>query len=117
MKPKMPDSENTAKPSDPDAFGLLPRDTETLRDIFRRYPDIETVVIFGSRAKGNHKPGSDIDCAIMNTGLDPATVRRAHSDCEQSSLPYCVDLLDYHAITHPELRAHIDRVGRLFYRK
>ena len=113
----MANNENTANQTTQNGFGLTQRDMETLREIFCRYSDIETVIIFGSRAKGNHNPGSDIDLAIMNAGLDAATVRKANSDCEESSLPYRVDLVDYHAITHPQLREHIDRVGIPFYRK
>lgn len=98
-------------------FGLSQRDMETLHKIFQHYPDIGAVTLFGSRAKGNHNPGSDIDLAVMNTGLEATTIRRASSDCEESSLPYRVDLLDYHSITHPKLKDHIDRVGVPFYQK
>ena len=75
------------------------------------------MTLFGSRAKGDYNPGGDIDLAIMNAGLDAATVRKANSDCEESTLPYRVDLIDYHAITHPQLKEHIDRIGIPFYRK
>jgi len=98
-------------------FGLTQRDMETLREVFSHYFEIEAVTLFGSRAKGDHHPGSDIDLAIMNTGLDAATVRKANSDCEESALPYRVDLIDYYAITHAQLREHIDRIGIPFYRK
>ncbi len=113
----MANNENTTSQTTENGFGLTQRDMDTLQEIFHRYVDIETVVIFGSRAKGHYKPGSDIDLAIMNTGLDPVTVRKANSDCEESSLPYRVDLIDYHTIVHAQLKAHIDRIGLPFYQK
>jgi len=96
-------------------FGLTDRDTLTIRSIFEKYRDVSLVHLFGSRAKGNYKPGSDIDLAIMNTDVDPKTGRNLMRELEESSLPYRVDLIDYHAITHRELQEHIDRVGQLFY--
>ncbi|MFC1765121.1 nucleotidyltransferase domain-containing protein [Planctomycetota bacterium] len=70
-----------------------------------------------SRAKGNYRPGSDIDLAIMNTGVPDTTLRRITSNMEDSSLPYRVDLIDYHTVTHHELKDHIDRIGQPFYEK
>ncbi len=113
----MANNENTTSQPTQNGFGLTQRDMDTLQAIFRRYVDIETIVIFGSRAKGHYKPGSDVDLAIMNTGLDPVTVRKDNSDCEESSLPYRVDLVDYHRIVHAQLKEHIDRIGLPFYRK
>jgi predicted nucleotidyltransferase len=96
-------------------FGLTDRDLLTIRGIFNKYSDVRLVYLFGSRAKGNFKPGSDIDLAIMNSDLDPATLRRIVGELEDSSLPYRVDLVAYHAITHPEFQEHIDRVGLVFF--
>lgn len=85
-----------------------------MRGILSRYPDITEVRVFGSRAKGNYKPGSDIDLAIMNQGLAPKTIVRVLSDCAESSLPIVVDLVDFHAITNPDFIEHIQRVGVVF---
>jgi len=99
------------------AFGLTNRDLETLRSIFNRYPEIENVVLFGSRAQGNYKSGSDIDLAVMDVDIEDTTLRRINSDLEETSLPYRVDLIHYHTVTHPDLKKHIDRVGVAFYKK
>ncbi len=99
------------------AFGLTDRDIKTLQDIFKKHPDVQKVFIFGSRAKGTYKPGSDVDLAIMNEGVKDTFIREMESDFEDSSLPYTVDLVNYHTIKHPELKNHIDRVGLPFYEK
>jgi predicted nucleotidyltransferase len=96
--------------------GLSERSIQTLSVIFSKYPDISEVHLFGSRAMGNFKAGSDIDLAIMNKGLQDKTVSRVLSDCAESSLPVAVDLVDFHSLTNPELIEHIKRIGVLFYK-
>ncbi len=97
------------------SFGLSARDLKTIIDIFYQYPSVERVHIFGSRAKGGYHAGSDIDLAIMNAGLDELTLTRVSGEFAESSLPYKVDLVNYHSIDNPAFVDHIDRVGKLFY--
>ena len=44
--------------------GLLDRDIKYIRKALEKYDEIEKAVIFGSRAMGNYKKGSDVDIAI-----------------------------------------------------
>ena len=96
-------------------FGLSEREINTIREIFKKYPDIEAVYIFGSRAKGSFKEGSDIDLAVINEGVDTMTIARIKGEFEESSLPCRVDIVSYPDINHKELIDHIDRVGVLIY--
>ena len=57
-------------------FGLTERDMQTIQDIFNKYPEVEVVHIFGSRAKGTFKIGSDVDLALMNTGINDKIIRK-----------------------------------------
>lgn len=98
-------------------FGLSERDMHTLFQIFAKYPEIRTIYIFGSRAKGNFKTGSDIDLAIMNDNIEFTTILRLKNDLEESSLPYKVDLVNFHDIKNPDFIEHIKRVGKLFYQR
>lgn len=98
-------------------FGLTQRDMDTINRILIEYPEVTEVHIFGSRAKGNSKPGSDIDLAIVNTGVSERTIRHLKADFEDSSLPYRVDIVDSNETIHHELKEHIQRVGVVFYKK
>ncbi|MDA8137091.1 MAG: nucleotidyltransferase domain-containing protein [Desulfobacteraceae bacterium] len=98
-------------------FGLYERDVQTLGDIFNKYPEVICVYIIGSRAKGNFKPGSDIDLVIMNEGATDSVIQKIKTDIEESTLPYFVDLINYPALQHADLKDHIDRVGQLFYQR
>ncbi len=98
-------------------FGLTKRDWNTIINIIKKYPIISKINLFGSRAKGNFKKGSDIDLALMDENLEPKMVDKLKIDFEESSLPYNVDLVDYHHLESKELKDHIDRVGILFFSK
>ena len=98
-------------------FGLSERDVQTILDIFSGYPAVKLVHIFGSRAKGTWKTGSDIDLAIMNKGVDDKTLSKLRTDFEESSLPYKIDLVNYPDLRRQEFKDHIDRVGKIFYKR
>lgn len=63
-----------------DNFGLKDRDLKTIFETFDKYEEVKLVHIFGSRAKGTHKKGSDIDLAIMNTGFSDKTIMQIKSE-------------------------------------
>ena len=97
--------------------GLKERDIQTIKAIFQQYPVVTKVYLFGSRAMGNYKKGSDIDFAIMNEGERETIISKIKGEFEDSSLPYFVDLVNYPGISHTGLREHIERVGIEFYSK
>jgi len=101
--------------SSSDIYGLNDRDIQTLFGILNKYDEVENVYLYGSRAKGTHKLGSDIDLAIMNEGVSEKTIRTIKSEIEESSLPYFVDITNFTTLNHKELAEHIQRVGVSFY--
>lgn len=66
--------------------------------------------MFGSRAKGNYKPGSDIDLAVKGP-VEKDTLSKLLTAFEESLLPYFVDVVVYDRLQNEALREHIDRVG------
>ena len=101
----------------PNAYGLTERDMQTLTGILQKYPEVKSVYLFGSRAKGTHKQGSDIDLAVVNEGGSDKTLRAIKADFEESSLPYNVDVASLATVEHRELKEHIDRMGVAIYEK
>lgn len=98
-------------------FGLKQRDIEYLKEAFKKLPEIEQVIVFGSRAKGNSKSGSDIDLALKGPHVTDQTVSRLRALLEDLPLPYFFDIVDYAAIENKDLLDHIDRVGEVLYQK
>lgn len=95
----------------------LPEDTiEKIKTVLARFPEVTRAVLYGSRAKGNPKPGSDIDLTLFGdiTWDLCATIADTLDDL---LLPYTIDLSVFALLKHPELEAHIERVGIIFYDK
>jgi len=99
-------------------FGLQEFELNCIVDAIKKFNEVEKTVIFGSRAKGNYKPGSDIDIAIYGDDITFHTLSALTWILEeQVSLPYFFDVIDYTHIKHKELKEHIDRVGKVIYEK
>lgn len=96
-------------------FGLSPATLDKLNSVFVRHGAIERVLIYGSRAKGNYRPGSDIDLTIKGEEIPYAEFMQIEDQIDDLMLPYSVDLSQYRRIENAELIAHIDRVGVEIY--
>ena len=100
------------------AFGLTTLDIETIVAILRKQPLVMEAIIFGSRAKGNYKNGSDVDIALKGEKLDFKTITHiSYVLNEETLMPYKFDVLNYHTISNTELVEHVDRVGLSFYKR
>ena len=96
-------------------FGLSDTVIKELQDVFRHYENIEKVLIFGSRSKGNFRAGSDIDLAVIGKGIDYNQLLSILCEIDDLELLYSVDLLDYQKKKGTPIGDHIDRVGQIFY--
>jgi predicted nucleotidyltransferase len=97
-------------------FGLKESDLQYIQQTLRLFPEVKRAYIFGSRAKGTYKPGSDIDIALRGEGITLQTVLRIHAKLEdEGPMPYMVDVVDYDHLENQELKDHIDRIGKMIY--
>lgn len=95
----------------------LPEDTiEKINAVLARFPEVTRAVLYGSRAKGNDKPGSDIDLTLFGDITWELCASIADA-LDELLLPYTIDLSVFTLLKHPELEAHIERVGLVFYEK
>ena len=98
--------------------GLRERDTNDIVDAVKKFPEITKAVIFGSRATGNYKDGSDVDIAIKGDKITRETVTRLGAFLnEELPLPYFFDIVHYEKINNKELIKHIDEEGKAVYVK
>lgn len=94
--------------------GLETQIIGALHQVFRRHPAIERVILYGSRAMGTHRPGSDIDLTIVGE-IEPNELLQLEVELDDLLLPQKIDLSLLRQIDNPDLLAHIDRVGRTLY--
>ena len=99
------------------SFGLPQKAVEGIRRVLADHPEVDKAMLYGSRAKGNYRKGSDIDLALQGKGLDLQKLSRISSELDDLLLPYEIDVSIMHDIDNDALIEHIERVGVEFYRK
>ena len=98
-------------------YGLHDKTIHKFEAIFRKYPGIKEAILYGSRAKGKHDSSSDIDLSLKTDGtLTQTDILGVTGDFNDPDIPYFVDISIYDRLSDPELKAHIDRVGKVLYR-
>lgn len=97
-------------------FGFLERDFKYIKMALSEFKEIDEAIIFGSRAMGNYKKGSDVDMAILGSEITRKTILRL-SDLlnEEYPLPYFFDIIHYETLSNENLKQHIDDKGKKIY--
>ena len=98
-------------------FGLEKNIIDKIKIVFEDFPQIEEVRIYGSRAKGNYKPGSDIDLSLKGENLNHNLVNSISIELDKLFLPYIFDISIFKQITNDDLIEHINRYGKVFFEK
>jgi len=97
-------------------YGLSQRSIDTMNTIFRKYKSLKKVILYGSRAMGNYKNGSDIDITLdTDEGFTDFDLLHICGELDESDLPYFVDCTVFSRINDPGLKDHIVRVGNILY--
>ncbi len=99
------------------AFGLKDETVEKIIRVLKTFPQINRTVVYGSRAKGNYKNGSDIDITLFGKELSGELLYKIRNDFEELNLPYKIDVSIFDDIDNQNLKDHILRVGKELYRQ
>lgn len=95
-------------------FGLPQKTISIIHEILKKYPSVKQAIIYGSRAKGNYRPGSDIDLTLKGD-IDYQTISRISSDLEESWIAYEVDVSAYNSLNDEYLLKEINTHGLVFF--
>jgi len=98
-------------------YGLTIQELDIIIEVFRQNFNVEKAVLFGSRAKGNYRPGSDIDIAMYGTAISFDELLTMKVKLDELDLLQKIDLVKYEAIENPDFIDHINRVGIIIYKK
>lgn len=96
-------------------FGLDQKTVDAIKELFSRYSEIQVVKIYGSRAMDNFKYNSDVDFAIIGNFSWDFT-GHIYEELDGLPAPFLFDVTDYNRITNEELKNHIDKYGKVFYK-
>lgn len=95
-------------------FGLSQEVIEKIKSVIKKHPHVQRCIVYGSRAKGNFKPGSGIDLTLEAPNMNLSDLLKLESEIDDLLLPYKVDLSLKHQIDNHQLLEHIERVGQEF---
>jgi predicted nucleotidyltransferase len=98
-------------------FGLDARTINLFHRVFIQHPEVESVIIYGSRAMGTHREGSDIDLALVGPQVTEQLCSKLWQELDELPTPYLIDLSVFHNIQSKGLLGHIERIGTEFYNK
>ena len=91
-------------------------ENEKINNIFSNYSEVEEVIIYGSRSKGNFRIGSDVDLTIIGKGLNYNKLDEILIKIDELNTPYKFDISIYSELLSEELIDHIKRIGQTFYK-
>ena len=98
-------------------FGLNEITINKINSVFENYPEIEEVVIYGSRAKGNFRNGSDIDLTLKGQNIEYEILSKINQEIDDLNTPYLFDISIFENLDSQEFLNHINRIGKTFYTK
>ncbi|CAG4995600.1 hypothetical protein DYBT9275_01677 [Dyadobacter sp. CECT 9275] len=98
-------------------YGLEEDEIAAIKNILAQHEEVEQAILYGSRAKGNFKPASDIDLVLKGEKLNITILNKIANELDDLLLPYIFDLSVFHQISNVDLLEHIERVGRVLYAK
>src|SRR5690625_2986608 len=93
-------------------FGLYERDVDMIVNALKENKEIEQAFIYGTRALGNYKKGSDVDLVVTGENVTDKTIANLNELLNETyPLPYFFDILQYEKIQNEDLKKHIDKKG------
>lgn len=96
-------------------YGLNDETLDRIRAVLAAHAGVARAILYGSRAKGNYRAGSDIDLCLIAPSLSLTEQLQIETELDDLLLPYKIDLSRFHALDNPALIEHVQRVGVTVY--
>lgn len=91
-------------------YGLSSIELQQIRQVFASQPEVKEVWLYGSRARGDYKPYSDIDISLVGN-LTTSHLAELETQLDDLLLPYAIDLICLQSVRNAALKANIAREG------
>ena len=95
-------------------WGLSATELNRILQVLSTHPKVSQAIIYGSRALGTHRPGSDIDLTLTGN-LEWADLQKIETELDNLDLPYSIDISLASQIENPALQEHIEQHGQPLY--
>ena len=95
---------------------MVKKHWQNIVSLFSNIDGLSSVILFGSRAKGNFRNGSDIDLCLKET-IPPHVLSKIQEAYENLYLPWKLDVILWENVENEDLKEHIKRVGIEVYPK
>lgn len=93
-------------------YGLTEQQISAIKSVFASIPEVNSAVLYGSRARGDYKPYSDLDISVSGNKLTHSHLAQLETKLDDLLLPFFIDLNDIRTISNPALLANIQRDGK-----
>lgn len=98
-------------------YGLKENQIQQILSVFSKFKEIDKAILFGSRAKGNYRPSSDIDLVLIGDKLNLTLLNQIELELDDLYIPNYFDISIFHQISNQDLIDHINRVGIVIYNR
>jgi len=98
-------------------YGLTDRELALMDSYFFQIANLEKVILYGSRAKGNYKKFSDVDITLLGKEIGVSDLFKLQDLLYESDLPYMYDVSLFKSLTNPDLIDHINRKGVVLWER
>ena len=95
-------------------WGLSVDELDGILRVLAAHREVSSAIIYGSRALGSHRAGSDIDLTLKGE-LEWADLQKIEAELDNLDLPYSIDLSLASQIENPALQKHIEQHGQTLY--
>ena len=96
-------------------YGLEQQDIDNIVSILKQAVTVSSAILFGSRAMGTHRSGSDIDIILIGNSVTHQNLLDILITLDELNLPYKFDIIIHNKITEPALLEQINRVGKTLF--
>ncbi|GLX81288.1 nucleotidyltransferase domain-containing protein [Thalassotalea eurytherma] len=99
------------------SYGLATEQLRQICGVLKNHSSVESAVLYGSRAKGTYRLGSDIDITLKGRNITHKEFLHILNELDELFLPYCFDVSILSLIENDDVIEHINRVGKTIYQR
>ena len=98
-------------------FGLPTGDLNAIINVVASVDNVQRAVVYGSRAKGNYRPNSDIDIMLFGDSLTFSDIAIVADRLDDLLLPWQIDITARNRVFNSDFIEQVDRYGKVIFNR